>query len=200
MKVENWFPWYGLILFSYLTIDLLQQFSLSCHCMESEGENSAIFCFTESHVRLKERIHRTWKVLTGIWFMTPILLYPNKSTQHPARSSSMWYAWNVPCIFAVWAYMFKNWSLKINRYHEYSVYSLFSLCALLDNGNLFCETPDATWRNLFICWYAIEVMLNFAVFLIFIRYAATVLMKSFYDEAVLKTHFQTLLRFSAGIG
>ena len=44
-------------------------------------------------------------------------------------------------------------------------------------------------------------MLNFAVFFTFIRYAATVLMKSFYDEALLKTtHFQTLLRFSAGIG
>jgi len=145
MKVENWFPWYGrgftingmqrqvkLILFSDLTFDLLQQFSLSCHCMESEGENPAIFCFTGSRVRLKERIHRTWKVLTGIWFMTSILLYPAKSTQHPARSSSMWYAWNVPCIFAVWAYMFKNWSLKTNCYLNilfivWFLYVLFSI-------------------------------------------------------------------------
>ena len=93
MKVENWFPWYGrgltikmmqrqvkLILFSDLTLDFLQQFSLSCYCMESEGQNPAIFFFTGSRVRLKESIHRTWKVLSGIWFMTPILLYPNKST------------------------------------------------------------------------------------------------------------------------
>ena len=47
---------------------------------------------------------------------------------------------------------------------------------------------------------AIEVMLNFGVFFTFIPYVATVLMKLFYDEALLKTLFQTLLRFSAGIG
>ena len=41
-------------------------------------------------------------------------------------------------------------------------------------------------------------MLNFAVFFTFIRYVATVLKKSFYAEALLKTHFQTLLHFPAG--
>jgi len=44
----------------------------SLECLESEGENLAIFYCTGSRVRFDERIHRTWNGLTGILFMSPI--------------------------------------------------------------------------------------------------------------------------------
>ena len=37
----------------------------SLECLESEGENPAIFYSTGSRVRFQERIHLTWNVLTG---------------------------------------------------------------------------------------------------------------------------------------
>ena len=52
---------------------------------ESEGENPAIFCCTGSRVRFEETIHRTWNVLTGIRFMTPIRSCTVESTDNRPR-------------------------------------------------------------------------------------------------------------------
>ena len=62
-----------------------------------------------------------------------------------------WYTWNVPCIFALRSYMFKNWCFKNKLSPEYSVYNPVSLCVLLDNICFEEHGPDATRMNLFIC-------------------------------------------------
>ena len=46
-------------LICYMTSDCLQQYNNYIECLESEGENPAIFCCTGSLVRFEETIHRT---------------------------------------------------------------------------------------------------------------------------------------------
>ena len=96
----------------------------SLECLESEGKNPANFYCTGSRVRFEERIHRTWNVLTG---------WSRHSIYNPAWSLPMWFTRNVPCIFAVWALMFKNWSYKNKLLPECSFYFLVSLCIELGN-------------------------------------------------------------------
>ena len=51
------------------------------------------------------------------WFdlwLRPVVI--PKSTQQAARSSPIRDTWNVPCIFAVWSYMFKKRSFKVNSF------------------------------------------------------------------------------------
>ena len=73
---------------------------------------------------------KAWVRSTLIWFLTPTCSY---IPQQAARSSSIWYTWNVPCIFALRSYMFKNWCFKNKLLPEYSVYNLVSLCVLLEH-------------------------------------------------------------------
>ena len=72
---------------------------------------------------------KAWVRSTLIWFWLRPVVIP----QQVARSSPIWYTWNVPCIFALRSYMFKNWCFKNKLLPEYSVYNLVSLCVLLDN-------------------------------------------------------------------
>ena len=126
----------------------------SLKCLESEGENPAIFCCTGRRVWFEERIHRTWNLSTGIQFMTlNRSCIPESPDNRPCNLyRSMWFTPNVPCIFAVWTLMFKNWSFKNKSLSECSVYYLVSLCVELDNV-CFAEHPTE-WLgwNLFICW------------------------------------------------
>ena len=91
-------------------VDLQHDFRLSAtayirECLESEGENPAIFCCTRSRVWFEESIHRTWNVLTGIQFMTQIRGCIPESTDNRLHDlyQSMSFTWNVPCVFAAQA-------------------------------------------------------------------------------------------------
>ena len=84
---------------------------------------------------------------TSIWFLTPTCNY----TATGRAISPIRYTWNVPCIFSLRSYMFKNWCFLNKLLPEYSVYNLFSLCVLLDN---ICFAEHWPMQREWICSFA----------------------------------------------
>ena len=114
----------------------------------SERKNSAIFCCTGSRVRFEETIHRTWNVLTGIRFMTPIRSCIAESTDN--RPRDLYWCSSLGMFLVSFLYerrclRIELLKIKCSLNFPFNIWFLY----VLNRKRLFCGTPDATTRKEF---------------------------------------------------